>query len=117
MTMKSVLVIATLAVGSIGVASAAKSYEFMLSSPVKAGNIDLKPGAYKVRIDGTQATFINSDGHKSAPVTVRLEHGSAKFDQTMVQIGKKNGVDSIQEIQLGGSDTKVELGEPVSGSN
>jgi hypothetical protein len=35
----------------------------------------------------------------------------------MVQIGKKNGVDSIQEIQLGGSDTKVELGEPVSGSN
>jgi hypothetical protein len=44
-------------------------------------------------------------------VPITIQHAGQKFDQTAVQTNSKDGVDSIHEISLGGSDTKVELGQ------
>ena len=110
MTTKSLLIAATLTFTSLAFAGA-KSYDFSISSPTKMGTTDLKPGQYQVKVDGTQATIRDAQTGKSFTVPVRVEHGSQKFDQTTVQSSTKDGVDRITEINLGGSDTRLELGD------
>ena len=107
---KSFLIAGVLALASIGVASA-KSYEITLVSPAKAGSNELKAGQYKVKVEGSQAVFTNEQDARSVSVPVTIEHNGQKFDRTAVETESKGGVDTIQRIMLGGSDTRVQLGE------
>ncbi len=100
MTSKSLLV-CVLAVASVGIASA-KSYYFTLTAPAKVGATQLKPGEYELSIKGTQAVFIK-DGGKSISVPVKIEQSDKKFDTTSVDAAN----DTIREIDLGGSSTKL----------
>jgi hypothetical protein len=108
MTTKSLLIAATLTFTSLAVAGA-KSYEFTLGSTTQFGNTELKPGGYKMKVEGTQATIRDEQTGKSVTVTVKVEHAGQKFDQTTVQSANKDGKDRVVEIHLGGSDTKLEL--------
>ena len=111
MTMKSSLLIAgTLAFAGLAFAGP-KSYEFSLSSPTSLGANDLKPGQYKIRVEGSQATVTDEQTKKSYTVPVKVEHNGQKFDQTTVQSTTKDGKDSVVQINLGGSDTKLEVGQ------
>ena len=110
MNVKSLLAVSALTLASFGIASAAKSYDFVLTSPAMAGSNQLKPGQYKVKVDGSQAIFTDENSSKSFTVPVKIEQNATKFDHTSVQSVNSNGVDAIQEIQLGGSTTKIELG-------
>jgi len=111
MTMKSSLIVATLALSTLGFAGT-KSYEFTLSSPASFGANELKPGEYKVKFDGTQATVTDEQTNKSFTVPVKVEHNNGqKFGQTTVQSANQGGVDHIVQINLGGSDTKLEVGQ------
>ncbi len=101
MTGRSLLIVCTLAACSIGVASA-KSYYFTLTAPTKVGATQLKPGEYEVSVKGTQAIFIK-DGGKSISVPVKIEQSDKKFDSTTVDTAN----DTIREIDLGGSSTKL----------
>jgi len=100
MTSRSLLV-CVLAVASVGIASA-KSYYFTLTVPTKVGAAQLKPGDYELNVKGTQAVFIK-DGGKSISVPVKIEQGDKKFDTTSVDAAN----DTIREIDLGGSSTKL----------
>lgn len=100
MTSKSLL-ICVLTVSSVGIASA-KSYYFTLTAPTKVGSTQLKPGEYEVSVKGTQAVFIK-DGGKSISVPVKVEQTDKKFDSTAVDASN----DTIREIDLGGSSTKL----------
>jgi hypothetical protein len=62
-------------------------------------------------VEGSEATFTSEQDATSVTVTVKIEHGGTKFSQTSVETESKGGVDTIQRIMLGGSDTKVQLGE------
>ena len=110
MSGKSFLITGLLALASIGVASA-KSYEITLVSPAKAGSNELKAGQYKLKVEGSQAVFTSEQNSTSVTVPVTIEHNGQKFDQTAVETENKDGVDTIRRIMLGGSDTKVQLGE------
>jgi hypothetical protein len=104
--MRKFIVVATLALASLTVVSA-KTYEIILSSPTKAGNVTLKAGQYKLKVDGSNATFTEINGSKSFTTPVKVETTDKKFDDTRVQSTKDGSTDKIEEIDLGGSKTKL----------
>jgi hypothetical protein len=110
MQMKSVFITAAFALATLSIASA-KSYDITLGVPAMAGNTELKAGQYKLKVDGNQAVFTNAEDAKSFTTPVRIENSDRKFDQTAIQSRNQNGTDSIREIDLGGSTTKLEFGQ------
>jgi len=107
--MKKLAVAAALVMACLSIASA-KSYDITFSGPTKAGNVQLKPGVYRLKVDGSNAVFTMVENSKSFTVPVKVENTETKFEQTRVDATKDNGTDIIQDIQLGGSKTKVEFG-------
>jgi hypothetical protein len=109
MNVKSLIAVSALTLASFGIVSA-KSYDFVLTAPAMAGSNTLKPGQYKVSVKGDQATFVDENSSKSYTVPVKIGQADHKFDHTSVQSTSNNGVDNIQVIELGGSNTKLEFG-------
>ena len=108
MTTKSLLLIGTLALAGI---ASAKSYDIVLSSPTKAGNVELKAGEYSLKVKGATAVFTNVETGKSFTAPVKVQEGSKKYENTAVDTQKANGEDQIKTIELGGSTTQLQLGE------
>jgi hypothetical protein len=96
------------ALASLSIASA-KSYEIKLDNPTRIGGAELKAGDYHVKVEGSNVVFTNADSSKSFTAPAKIEQGGQKFDQTMVLTHNSNGVDSLAEIDLGGSATRVEF--------
>jgi hypothetical protein len=103
--MKNCFLIAVLAMCSLGVLSA-KSYGIVLSKPTKVGTLALKPGVYRVKVDGTNAVFTDTK-YKTFSTPVKVETGAKKYDETRVETTKDGDADHIVEIDLGGSTTKL----------
>lgn len=113
MTAKSFLIVGVLTLGSLGIAGA-KSYDFSIGEPAMVGQQTLKAGEYTVRVEGSQAVFTDVQRGKSFTVPVTIEHKGQKFDQTRVESSTgANGMDNINQIDLGGSDTVIDLGNQV----
>ena len=106
--MKSYILAGVLALSTLGIASA-KTYELSLSGITKAGSVQLKPGQYRLKIDGANATFTNLDNAKSVTTPVKVNNSDKKFDVTKVDASKEGDVDVIKDIELGGSKTKLEF--------
>ena len=104
--MKKLLVVGVLALSSICILSA-KSYELTLTTITKAGSVQLKPGQYNLKIQGTNAIFTEMNSSKSFTVPVKVVETDKKFDDTKVQSSKDGDTDKIEEIDLGGSKTKL----------
>jgi len=104
--MRKFLVVAALAVSSLTIVNA-KTYEIILSGPTKAGNVELKAGQYKLKVDGANAIFTDINTAKSFTTPVKVQTGEKKFDDTKVQTTKDGNLDKIEEIDLGGSKTKL----------
>lgn len=106
--MKSFVLAGVLAISTLSLASA-KTYELSLSGITKAGNVELKPGQYRLKVDGSNATFTNVDNSKSVSTPVKVNNSDKKFDVTKVDASKEGNVDVIKDIELGGSKTKLEF--------
>jgi hypothetical protein len=113
MTTKSLVRIAS--VGALGLASigfaSAKSYDIILSSPAMAGTTELKPGAYTLKVEGSQAIFRDAQSSKTWTAPVKIENSVRKFGATVVESTNQGDMDHIHAIDLGGSNTKLEFGE------
>jgi hypothetical protein len=110
MTGKSLLIVGALTLSSLGIASA-KSYDIVLNAPARAGATELKPGDYKLKVEGSQAVFTDAENAKSVSVPVKVENSDKKFNNTAVESTNQNGMDTIQAIDLGGSNTRLTLGQ------
>jgi maltose-binding protein MalE len=108
MTVKSMLLVGALAVASLSVASA-KTYEISLSGPTKAGSVTLKPGQYRLKVDGNTATFTYVETSKQFTTPVKVTTSDKKFDDTRVDANKDGGTDVIKDIELGGTKTKIDF--------
>jgi len=108
MTIKSLVLIGTLALAGI---ASAKSYDIILSAPAKAGGVQLAAGEYSLKVQGSNAVFTNVETGKSFTAAVKPEDAGKKFAATAVDCNTKDGADRITSIELGGSSTKLELGE------
>lgn len=88
----------------------AKSYEITVDSVATIGSLQLQPGDYRVSLNGANAKFteVNTGKSVEAPVTVE-SNGKAKFDTTALESEKVNGTTKINEIDLGGTATKLKF--------
>jgi len=110
MSRKSLLSVAALALAMISVASA-KTYNVVISAPVKVGPVQLTPGEYKMQVDDTDVVFTDTQTHKSVAVPVLIENATKTYKSTEVNTAKRGGLEQIKTIELGGTTTKLEFGQ------
>ncbi len=103
---KSLLIFGALTLATLGIASA-KSYNVVLTAPAMVGANELKPGEYTLKVEGSQAVLTSAQNSKSFSVPVNVENSGKKFDYTSVESSKQGGMDTIQAIDLGGSNTRL----------
>jgi hypothetical protein len=87
-----------------------KTYNVTLSKPAKVGSLQLVPGTYQLKVDGSNAVFTDAKRH-SFSTAVKVENGTKKFEYTAVDSSDSGNSELIHSITLGGSTTKVEFGE------
>jgi hypothetical protein len=104
--MKNVLAISALALASLTMLSA-KTYQIILIAPTKAGSVQLKPGQYSLKVVGSNVTFTDENSSKTFTTPAKIETVDKKYDDTKVQSSKDGENDRIEEIDLGGSKTKL----------
>jgi len=104
--MKKFFAVASLSLLSLAALSA-KTYDITLSNPVKAGDAQLKAGHYTLKVEGSNAIFTEVGKSKSVTTPVKVQSTDKKFDDTRVHSTKDGGEERINEIDLGGSKTKL----------
>ncbi len=95
---KLALALTTLA---IGIASAASNHSLTLREVTRVGQTELKPGDYKVTIEGDKVTFKSAKDSVEIPATV--EKGAKKYPETVVD----SSGSQVQDIRFGGTNLKV----------
>jgi len=88
----------------------AKSYNFYLSKTTKAGTAQLAAGPYTVKLAGSLAIFTD-EKDKQYTTPVKVETGDKNYDKTSFQTVEADGVTKLTEIDLGGTNTKIEFGQ------
>jgi hypothetical protein len=99
--MKSIKMIFGIGVLALGVANAASGYSVTLRDSLWIGQTELKPGDYKVEMDGDKAVF--TARKTSIQVPAKMETNEKKFASTAVSTEGKQ----IVEIDFGGSTAKM----------
>jgi hypothetical protein len=90
---------------ALAVASAASSYHFSIFERSFLAGQELKPGEYKIQLNGDKATI--KAGKQTVEAAVKVENGTEKFSDTSVRYATANGKMTVQEIRLGGTTTKL----------
>jgi hypothetical protein len=90
---------------ALAVASAASSYRVSLFQPSMLAGQELKPGDYKVELNGDKAMI--KAGKQTIEATVKVENGTERFPETSVRYSDANGKMTVTEIRLGGTHTKL----------
>jgi hypothetical protein len=88
-----------------------KAYSVVLSEPVKAGDVALPPGEYKVTVDGSNATFTDTRTRKSMTVPVKVENSDKRFATTSLDTEKQGDMPKLVSIKLGGSNMMLQFGK------
>ena len=99
---KIFLSFATLALAA---ASAASTYRVTLFQPSLVAGTELKPGDYKITLRDNKALI--TSGKTSVEAEVKAETAHAKFSSTTVRYLNGDGKYRIQEIRLGGTNTRL----------
>src|SRR5262249_31425850 len=94
--------VVSFALAGLAIASAA-SHRITLFEESVVNGTTLKPGDYKLVVDGGRATL--SRGKQSVEAPVSVEKANSKFGTTSVRYA--DGNKRVQEIRLGGTDTKI----------
>jgi hypothetical protein len=110
MPLKSLLLTGALAIVTTTMVCA-KSYDIWLNNSAQAGKMQLMAGHYSLKLVGSEAIFTSLDHAKSYTVPVKIETGDKKFPVTTVETDTVGTTDEIKSIELGGSTTKLEVGE------
>lgn len=90
---------------ALAIASAASSYRFSIFEPSFVAGKELKPGEYKVELNGDKAMI--KVGKQTVETAVKVENGNEKFSETSVRYANDNGKMNVTEIRLGGTHTKL----------
>jgi hypothetical protein len=90
---------------ALAIASAASSYHFTLFQNSIVAGKELKPGDYKIQLNGDKALI--KVGKETVEAAVKVESGTEKFSETSVRFGTDGGKMTVQEIRLGGTSTKL----------
>src|ERR1700733_6046781 len=88
---------------AIGIASSASAHTVTISTATFVGQTELKPGDYKVSVEGDKAVFKSNKMTVEVPATV--ENSAKKYSETVLD---SSGT-QLQDIQVGGTTMKIVL--------
>jgi hypothetical protein len=94
-----------LATFALAVSGAASTHRLTLFQPSVVGGTELKPGEYKLQVKDNKA--IISRGKQSVEASVKAESAESKFSSTSVRYENGDGKYRLQEIRIGGTNTKL----------
>jgi hypothetical protein len=94
---------------ALAVASAAGSSSIDINRPTWVGNTELKPGSYKVVVQGNTAVFTAGKTVVEAPVTVEKADEKAPYTEVETKGSK------ITEIRLSGTSTRLIFKDATTG--
>jgi hypothetical protein len=83
-----------------------KQYSITLATPVQVGSVKLAAGDYKLKVDGSTATFTNGN-RKAFTAPVKVEQVTKKAETTAIETKEANGTSEITAIDLGGAEFKL----------
>lgn len=89
---------------ALAVASAASTYRVTFFQPSLVGTTEIRPGEYKIEVDGDKAVI--KTGNTLVHAACKIENGDQKFASTVVRYSN-DGKFQVQEIRLGGTKTKL----------
>jgi len=108
---KLVVVLAILALAAMAFAGTIpvgkNSFRITLMQPSVVNGTELKPGEYKLNLSEARITLVQGKISVEAPAT--FETADSKFDNTAIRYQQQGGKQSVAEIRLGGSKTRVIL--------
>jgi hypothetical protein len=87
---------------ALAAASAATKYNVTLFQPTVVNGTELKPGDYKIEVEGDKAVFKQGKTLFETPVRVQNTGEKNRTNTTRYTQGAK-----LQEIRLGGTRTKL----------
>ena len=93
-----------------------KSFTVIFDKATTVGAVKLAPGEYKVKVDGTNAVFTNSN-YKSVSTAVKVETAEKKFKDTAVDTVTGASGDVVTSISVGGSTTKLDFSKQSVATN
>jgi uncharacterized protein YdbL (DUF1318 family) len=105
---KSVFLVGILALASISLAYS-KSYSVDFAHATQAGAVQLQAGSYEVKVAGDKAVFTDVNSAKKYTVPVKVENAATKFEYTKFETTANGNVDTLKDIQLGGSTTQIDF--------
>jgi hypothetical protein len=86
-----------------------KTYDVTFGAPAVLGDVTVLSGQYKVSIDGSMVTLLNTATGKKVQTPATIQTSEKKFDNTIVQSKRIEGKDLVGEIQLGGTKTALDF--------
>ncbi len=95
------------AILALGLASAA-TYKVQIFQPSVVQGNQLQAGEYKLSVQNDKVTITGQK--QSIEVPVKVETSDRKFDMTVVRYSTDNGKNTILEIHLGGTKTRLVFG-------
>ncbi len=92
--------------GTLALATAsARSFDVNLYQPSVVAGTELKPGEYKLELNGNKMVLKNGSASVESDVTV--ESVGTKFARSSVRYDQSNGKMELREIRLRGTDMKL----------
>jgi len=102
---RSLLLFAVLGLSLAG----AKTFEITLDKPAKAGSAELKAGKYNlVLMEDSKVRFTSANG-QAVETSAKMSTVEKKFSATQIDLKQMNGTAQIDEIDLGGTKTKIQF--------
>lgn len=94
----------TFALTAFAFAVSASAASLVLNQSAWVGQTELKPGSYKIEIQGDKAIFKKGKETVEVPVSVD-KNGKQKYNDTMVE----SSGSKIQQIHIGGTTTTITI--------
>jgi hypothetical protein len=99
---------------ALAIASAATTYNVTFYEPVTINGTQVKPGSYKLELEGNKA-LIRPSGEKKTvtEAPVKVENEERKFSSTTIRMDGTQ----VDEIRLGGTTTKLVFEKSSNATN
>ena len=101
---------------TLAVASAAGNrHNFKIYEPAQIAGQTLKPGDYTIELKDNRAVIKN--GKQVVEADVRVENEGKKFASSVVRYSGEAPNAKIEEIRIGGTNTKLVFTQPQAAGN
>jgi VCBS repeat-containing protein len=84
----------------------AKTYSFTIHDSATAGTVQLKPGDYKLKLDGSQVLLTDNNGEQ-IDTGAAVQTGERKYDHTSILTSVVDGTNRVVAIEIGGTKTMI----------